>query len=98
MKKALSLVIAITLMLLSTPLQCANKAMSDREYDANENYEKREPLGYGTSKGTTSSISASMMGWGIGLAAGIAILAGIIHQSAAVHSGTTGTGTGSSSS
>jgi len=30
-----------------------------------------------------------MLGWGLGLAAAIAIVAGVIHQSAAVHSDST---------
>lgn len=90
MKKGLSIVIAIALMLLNTPIYSASEALSKCEYDANEGYEKCEPIGYGSSQATSTSVSMSMMGWGLGLAAAIAIVAGVIHQSATAHGGNVG--------
>ena len=42
--------------------------------------------GAGAEDGTFTAIGTSMLGWGIGLSAGIAILASVLHQSAAGHS------------
>ena len=36
--------------------------------------------------GAFTSLGLSMLGWGVGLAAGIGILAGVLHQSTASHS------------
>jgi hypothetical protein len=47
--------------------------------------------GSGAEDGTYTAISTSMFGWGIALAVGIAILASVIHQSAAGHSTTSTT-------
>jgi hypothetical protein len=44
--------------------------------------------GAGAEDGTFTAIATSMMGWGIGLSAGIAILASVLHQSTAGHSNT----------
>ncbi|NGX51245.1 MAG: hypothetical protein K1060chlam2_01110 [Chlamydiae bacterium] len=86
MKRLFSIVIALSLLLLSSPLHCASEALSDCDYDGNGKCETRKPLGYGSYQGTTTTTSMSMLGWGLGLAAAIAIVAGVIHQSAAVHS------------
>jgi hypothetical protein len=42
--------------------------------------------GAGAEDGGFSAISLSMIGWGIGLVAGVAILAGVLHQSKSGHS------------
>ncbi len=42
--------------------------------------------GTGAEDGTFTAISTSMLGWGVGLSAGIAILASVLHQSTASHS------------
>jgi hypothetical protein len=42
--------------------------------------------GAGAEDGTFTAISTSMLGWGLGLSAGIAILASVLHQSTAGHS------------
>ncbi|QVL56686.1 MAG: hypothetical protein KFB93_04705 [Simkaniaceae bacterium] len=86
MKKALSITIALCVMLLNTPMYANDEAFSESEYDANEGYEQRAPLGYGSSSAASSTVSMSMVGWGLGLAIAIAIVAGVIHQSAATHS------------
>lgn len=44
--------------------------------------------GAGAEDGTFTAISTSMFGWGVGLSAGIAILASVLHQSTAGHSHT----------
>lgn len=44
--------------------------------------------GSGAEDGTFTAISTSMLGWGVGLSAGIAILASVLHQSTAGHSTT----------
>ena len=41
--------------------------------------------GAGAEDGAYSAISASMLGWGIGLAAAIAIVASVLHQTTATH-------------
>lgn len=47
--------------------------------------------GVGAEDGAFTAISLSMLGWGVGLAAGIGILASVLHQStASSHSGSTG--------
>lgn len=44
--------------------------------------------GSGAEDGTFTAISTSMLGWGLGLSAGIAVLASVLHQSTAGHSHT----------
>lgn len=44
--------------------------------------------GAGAEDGTFTAISTSLVGWGIGLSVGIAILASVLHQSTASHSHT----------
>ena len=41
--------------------------------------------GTGATDATFSAVSLSMVGWGVGLAGGIAILASAIHQSSSSH-------------
>ena len=40
-------------------------------------------VGAGAQDGAFTSLGASMLGWGLGLGVGIAILAGMLHQSTA---------------
>lgn len=60
--------------------------------DELENYKKNTEAiwrtGSGAEDGTFTAISTSMLGWGVGLSAGIAILASVLHQSTAGHSST----------
>lgn len=60
--------------------------------DSIENWKKDTDsiwrTGTGAEDGTYTAISTSMLGWGIGLAAGIGILASVLHQSTAGHSHT----------
>lgn len=43
------------------------------------------PRGKSSEEGAYSAISLSMLGWGFGLAAGIGVLASVLHQSTAAH-------------
>ncbi|MBS0620777.1 MAG: hypothetical protein JSS61_04890 [Verrucomicrobia bacterium] len=55
--------------------------------DSLENYKKDTEsiwrTGSGAEDGTFTAISLSMLGWGLGLAVGIGILASVLHQSTA---------------
>ncbi|MES2122868.1 MAG: hypothetical protein V4492_08860 [Chlamydiota bacterium] len=42
--------------------------------------------GSGVEDGAYTAIATSMLGWGLGLSAGFAVLASVLHQSAAGHS------------
>ncbi len=44
-----------------------------------------DPTGCAANDGQHTAISASMVGWGLALAAGIALLAGLLHQSKSGH-------------
>ena len=46
-----------------------------------EDTENLWKTGAGAHDGASTAISASMIGWGVGLALGIAILAAVLHQS-----------------
>lgn len=76
------------LLIALTLLGMTNLAFSDQL----ENYKKDTDsiwrTGSGAEDGTFTAISTSMLGWGIGLAAGIGILASVLHQSTAGHSHT----------
>jgi hypothetical protein len=60
--------------------------------DSLDNYKKDTEAiwrtGSGAEDGTFTAISTSMLGWGLGLSAGVAILASVLHQSTAGHSHT----------
>ncbi len=56
--------------------------------DLNQTRETTESLwrrGAGAEDGAFSAVSTSMLGWGLGLAAVIAILASVLHQSSAAN-------------
>ncbi len=63
-------------------------AFSDELENHKKNTESIWRTGAGAEDGTFTAISTSMLGWGIALAAGIAILASVLHQSEAGHSDT----------
>ncbi|MEM7175135.1 MAG: hypothetical protein AAF443_04305 [Chlamydiota bacterium] len=69
----------------------SSQALDACDYETNEQEESCEPLGYGSDKAAYTTVSMSMIGWGLGLAAAIAILTGIISQST---SGSTSSGSG----
>ena len=81
------LVLLLTLFSLTAPL------LSDGLEDYREDTESIYRTGAGSEDGTFTAISTSMLGWGIGLALGIGILASVLHQSSAAHSHTSTTTT-----
>ena len=79
MKKLMT---AFTLIVLSVSLPA----------DELDNYKKDTEsiwrTGAGSEDGTFTAIATSMLGWGVGLSVGIAILASVLHQSTAGHNHT----------
>jgi hypothetical protein len=73
MKKWLSLFLVFSL-----PLWAGR---GDGFSEAEMNLEQAYITGCGAHESATTSVTASMIGWGIGLAAGIAIITGVLHQS-----------------
>ncbi|CCB89373.1 unknown protein [Simkania negevensis Z] len=88
MKKVLKVLIAFIFATAPLHLSATDQAPSDCDYEANRAYKDVDcqPLGYGADQAANSTINMSMIGWGLGLALAIALVAGIIHQSAATHS------------
>lgn len=74
MKKAICILLSITT--LTSPL-CANKCLDVYQEQINEVWE----TGAAVEDSNFTAISTSMIGWGIGLAVGIVVLACVIHQS-----------------
>jgi len=79
------------------PIHSTETPPSECDIEANYIDEGCEPVGYGSSEATSTGISISMVGWGLGLAAAIAIIAGVLHQSVATHAATTNPDDSSSS-
>lgn len=79
MKRLLAAFILIALPSLS---------FSDELDQYKKNTEAIWRTGTGAEDGSFTAISTSMLGWGLGLSAGIAILASVLHQSTAGHSHT----------
>jgi hypothetical protein len=72
--------------LLCFALVCHFSPAHANDGDLNQYKEDTDALyrtGSGAEEGAYSAISTSMLGWGVGLAVGIAILAGVLHQSTA---------------
>jgi len=72
-------VAALTLLFLTSP------AFSDQLDNYRKDTDAIWRTGTGAEDGTFTAISTSMLGWGVGLSAGIAILASVLHQSTAGH-------------
>jgi len=77
-----------TLLTALTLLSVTSPAFSDELENYTKDTESIWRTGTGAEDGSFTAISTSMFGWGIGLAAGIAILASVLHQSTAGHSHT----------
>lgn len=75
MKKAICVLLSATTF-ISSPLY-ADKCLDVYQEQINETWE----TGAAVEDSNFTAISTSMIGWGIGLAIGIAILACVIHQS-----------------
>jgi hypothetical protein len=78
MKKFIVAILSLLLACHSHPM-FANEEISDNAKNADALYRE----GSGAVDGAYTATSVSMLGWGIGLAAGIAILAAALHQSKA---------------
>ncbi len=76
----------IITLFLCFALVCTHSLSYANDGDLNQYKEDTEAIyrtGSGSEEGAYSAISTSMLGWGVGLAVGIAILAGVLHQSTA---------------
>jgi hypothetical protein len=67
------------LLSLTTPL------FSDELQNYKKDTEAIWRTGGGAEDGTFTAIATSMLGWGVGLSVGIAVLASVLHQSTAGH-------------
>ena len=72
------LLLALLFFFLSTLPSSSNAANFN---DIPKNTEDLYRAGSGTQSGKYAALSSSMIAWGLGLAAGIAILASVLHQS-----------------
>ncbi|MBP7073964.1 MAG: hypothetical protein KBA81_01080 [Rhabdochlamydiaceae bacterium] len=72
------IVMFLMLAFLSTSSTIANDTI---EEGWKEDTEALWHTGSGAHDGASTAISATMIGWGVGLALGIAILAAVLHQS-----------------
>ena len=78
--------------ILSLALVCHSLPLSADDGNLNQWKEDTEAIyrtGSGAEEGAYSAISTSMLGWGVGLAVGIGILASVLHQSTAETAHTT---------
>ena len=94
MKKIISVISILCFLLKITHLSAQDQAPPLKEYQANYMKHYEDALGYKKKTKSTSNIATSMVGWGIGLAIGIAILSGVIPQSKHISNGNNGTGNG----
>ena len=69
--------ILLPLALFAAPLQADNAECLEAALDEMNDYYR---TGAGCEDGIFNAISASMLGWGVGLFAGIALLTGLIHN------------------
>ncbi len=82
----------ITTFLVCSLVFCSPSLFADN--DLNQYKEETEELwrsGTGSQDGAYSAIVLSMLGWGLGMAAVIAIVASVLHQSTASTAHTTST-------
>ncbi len=82
--------LALPLVLLSSQMLQANECLELAVYEMNDTHS----TGNGCQDGVFNAVSASMIGWGVGLFAGIALLTGLIHNSH-VHSSSSSSSNGS---
>lgn len=74
MKHFLKLLLPL-LVLAASPVQ-ANECLELANYEMNANYD----TGRGCQDGVFNAVSSSMLGWGVGLFVGIALLTGLVHN------------------
>ena len=96
MKKIVSFISILCFLLKITHLSAQDQAPPTSDYQTNYMKHYEDALGYTKKTKSSSTISMSMMGWGVGLAIGIAILSGVIPQSkhhSTTNNGDSGNGT-----
>ena len=71
----------ITFLLIALTSFSSSIHGGDDLQDTAKNTDKLWRAGAGAHDGSYTAISASMIGWGVGLAVGIAVLAAVLHQS-----------------
>lgn len=72
----------ISLLLIAAFVSTSSTALADDDLqDWSKDTENLWHTGSGAHDGSYTAISAAMIGWGVGLALGIAILAAVLHQS-----------------
>jgi hypothetical protein len=69
--------IILFLLMTTSPLLIADECLELAIYEMNDAHS----TGCGCQDGVFNAISASMIGWGVGLFAGIALLTGLVHNS-----------------
>lgn len=74
MKRILTLLLSI--LLVGSQTLKANECLELANYEMNDQYS----TGDGCQDGVFNAVGASMIGWGVGLFAGIALLTGLIHS------------------
>ncbi len=74
--------LSLALMMVTTPL-LAKKKETIQELPKQTDALYRQ--GAGAQDGAYTALGTSMLGWGAGLAAGIGLLAAVLHQSTASH-------------
>lgn len=76
------------LLIVLTCIACTSPVFSEPLSNYSKDTEAIWRTGSGAEDGTYAAIATSMLGWGVGLSVGIAILASVLHQSGAGHSHT----------
>lgn len=85
MKKKIAIaLLCMGLTLSSSPIFSAEEGCQTME-DAVEEMNAMHRPGLCCEDAAFTAISSSMVGWGVGLAVGIALLTGLLHQSKAAH-------------
>ena len=82
-------IVAITLLALTSSLIAEDTSNDLSAYLTNN--EELYRTGAGSEDGIFAASATSMLGWGVGLALGIGILASVLHQSDASHAHSTTT-------
>jgi len=77
MKKFIPLFLSIALLSSACPL------IADDLETVQQDQDNIWRVGAGAQDGAYTSIASSMLGWGLGLAVGIGVLASVLHQSTA---------------
>ena len=79
-KKSFSLLLTLLLFTARTSWG-SDQALSPYDYRANQGESAPQSAGYGASVAAESKVNMSMVGWGLGLAIAIGLIATFVHQS-----------------